>query len=258
MAPSRLGLQAISLLSRNLTRSARSAAPVRPLRGARSFGSSSFRSASARPKPNAGASQASSDAGPSTNTLQALLRVPGFSSFWLVLLSITGAAGAGYMVNSLVNAGAPPPSFTVIDSKRAKELQLANQPSYGSKADYDAAIKDLQELWRMKGKPDKISTDEADLETHGISEWSYHEAERPTVVVWVESTEEVRQVVRIATKWRVPITPFSGGTSLEGHFSSVSLPCNLVCSRGRSGRWCACRCFADSASHTAASHSTRP
>lgn len=139
-----------------------------------------------------------------------------------MLLSITGAAGAGYMTNSLIHADEPPHSFTVIDSRRAKELQLANQPSYGSHSDYESAIKDLQELWRMKGKSDKISTDEDDLQTHGISEWSYHEAERPTVVVWVESTEEVRQVVRIATKWKVPITPFSGGTSLEGHFSSVS------------------------------------
>lgn len=223
-------MKAITLIPRSSTRIARPVAPPCPPRGARTFASSPLRSAASRPKPSTGQSQASGDAGPSTSTLQALLRVPGFSSFWLVLLSITGAAGAGYMVNSLVNAGAPPPSFTVIDSKRAKELQLANQPSYGSKADYEAAIKDLQELWRMKGKSDKISTDEADLETHGISEWSYHEAERPTVVVWVESTEEVRQVVRIATKWRVPITPFSGGTSLEGHFSSVGPPsvCSLV------------------------------
>jgi D-lactate dehydrogenase (cytochrome) len=69
---------------------------------------------------------------------------------------------------------------------------------------------------------DKVSTDAADLESHGISDWSYHEEKRPTVVVWVESTEEVVEIVKIATRWRVPITPFSGGTSLEGHFSSVS------------------------------------
>lgn len=65
--------------------------------------------------------------------------------------------------------------------------------------------------------------DDSDLETHGVSDWSYHDAKKPTVVVWADSTDEVREIVKIATKWRVPITPFSGGTSLEGHFSSVSV-----------------------------------
>ncbi len=42
------------------------------------------------------------------------------------------------------------------------------------------------------------------------------------MVVWVEDTKEVQEVVVVAQKYKVPITPFSGGTSLEGHYSSVS------------------------------------
>jgi D-lactate dehydrogenase (cytochrome) len=127
------------------------------------------------------------------------------------------------MTHAVISTYTPPPSFSLIDSRRAKELQEAHQPSYGSKDDYESAIKDLREVFGRLGKADNVSTEDDDLQSHGVSDWSYHPAHRPTVVVWVESTREVQEVVRIATRWRVPITPFSGGTSLEGHFSSVRL-----------------------------------
>ena len=36
-----------------------------------------------------------------------------------------------------------------------------------------------------------------------------------------KSTEDVVKVINIARKYRVPIVPYSGATSLEGHFSGV-------------------------------------
>ena len=39
----------------------------------------------------------------------------------------------------------------------------------------------------------------------------------PDAVVWVDDTEEVREVVRVASQHRLPIIPFGAGTSLEGH-----------------------------------------
>ena len=140
----------------------------------------------------------------------------------LYLLSLLGALGAGYSLNLIIDTPKPNIQYTLISSEKAKEHQLANQPTYGSLSDYTKAISEIEALFKGKGKEDKVSIDEADLESHGISDWSYHEEKRPTVVVWVESTEEVVEIVKIATRYRVPITPFSGGTSLEGHFSSVS------------------------------------
>ena len=142
----------------------------------------------------------------------------------LYLLSLLGALGAGYALNLIIDTPTPNIQYTLIDSAKAKQYQLENQPSYGSLKDYSSAINEIEQYFKSLGKEDKVSTDESDLESHGISDWSYHEEKRPTVVVWVESTEEVQEIVKIATRWRVPITPFSGGTSLEGHFSSVSLP----------------------------------
>ena len=152
-------------------------------------------------------------------------------SFFL-LLSLIGATTGGYLLNSILNPPLPPP--TLLPSSRLKELQEQHQPKYGSKADYLAAINELNTLYGKRGKGDRISMDEGDLTVHGISDWSYHEEGRPTAVVWVESTDEVREVVRVASRYRVPITPFSGGTSLEGHFSSVSIASFTPASR-RSG-----------------------
>jgi len=44
-----------------------------------------------------------------------------------------------------------------------------------------------------------------------------------TVVVHPESTEDVVKIVKIAVKYRMPITPYSGGSSLEGSFRAVSV-----------------------------------
>ena len=42
----------------------------------------------------------------------------------------------------------------------------------------------------------------------------------PDAVIWVESLDEVREVVRTAALYRVPIIPFGAGTSLEGHINA--------------------------------------
>jgi len=38
-----------------------------------------------------------------------------------------------------------------------------------------------------------------------------------SVVTYPASTEDVVTIVQIANKYRMPITPYSGGTALEGH-----------------------------------------
>lgn len=42
-----------------------------------------------------------------------------------------------------------------------------------------------------------------------------------SVVIFPQSTEDVVKVVKIATKYRMPVIPYSGATSLEGHFRGV-------------------------------------
>lgn len=43
-----------------------------------------------------------------------------------------------------------------------------------------------------------------------------------SVVFYPSSTEDVVRMVKIATKYRMPVIPYSGATSLEGQTRSVS------------------------------------
>ncbi|CAO0791256.1 unnamed protein product [Mucor circinelloides] len=65
-----------------------------------------------------------------------------------------------------------------------------------------------------------VSVDEEALQDHGYSNNSYHNEGAPNIVVYPSNTNEVAAIVKIANKFDMPIIPFSGGTSLEGHFSA--------------------------------------
>lgn len=68
---------------------------------------------------------------------------------------------------------------------------------------------------------DAVSDDEDDLHRHGFSEWSsVNITTLPVAVVYPRTTEEVSQVAKICTKYKVPIVPYSGGSSLEANFSA--------------------------------------
>lgn len=71
------------------------------------------------------------------------------------------------------------------------------------------------------GDEDLISTDPEDLRAHGYSEWSSTNPDGlPVAVAYPRSTEEVSKIARICYKYSIPIIPYSGGSSLEGHFSA--------------------------------------
>ncbi|KAM3435757.1 hypothetical protein NHJ13734_005401 [Beauveria thailandica] len=79
----------------------------------------------------------------------------------------------------------------------------------------------IDEIVAEIGNPEIISTDHEDLTTHGYSEWSTVNLETlPVAVAYPRSTEDVATIARICHKHRVPLIPYSGGTSLEGNFSA--------------------------------------
>jgi D-lactate dehydrogenase (cytochrome) len=82
--------------------------------------------------------------------------------------------------------------------------------------EFDQSV--LSELKALLGE--RVSTSGAVREHHGKDE-SYFPYALPDVVVFVESTEEVRDVVNICRRHRVPMIPFGVGTSLEGHILAV-------------------------------------
>ena len=106
------------------------------------------------------------------------------------------------------------------DSKSAtKKLTTWKDVKYGTHADVEAAIAELKELFPGSRA---VTTDPPVLRSYGYSENSYHPSAPHAVVVRAKSTEEVSAIVKVANKYRIPVTAYGGGTSLEGHFSGVS------------------------------------
>ncbi|KAJ5555082.1 FAD-linked oxidase C-terminal [Penicillium sp. DV-2018c] len=96
-------------------------------------------------------------------------------------------------------------------------LEASKKPQYGSAKDFEKAISEL----RAKLGDDSISTEEDELHQHGYSEWSSLNAERlPVAIAYPTTTEEVSEIAKVCNKYRMPMIPYSGGSSLEANFSA--------------------------------------
>src|ERR671910_2354193 len=82
--------------------------------------------------------------------------------------------------------------------------------------EFDQSV--LAELKALLGE--RVSTAAAVREHHGKDE-SYFPYALPDAVVFCRTTEEVRDVVNICRRHRVPMIPYGVGTSLEGHILAI-------------------------------------
>lgn len=109
-----------------------------------------------------------------------------------------------------------------LDPNSTVPLSQAHPPRHNlGKANLEAAWTDLA---AVVGK-ENVSTVDAILDTHSTSGWSSyraHKDEKPFCVVFPGSTEEVSEIMKICHSRRIPVVGYSGGTSLEGHFTPTS------------------------------------
>lgn len=104
------------------------------------------------------------------------------------------------------------------ESTSTSPLASLTAPKYGTAAEQKQAFKEIVDYIGEEN----TTTSKDTLDDHSDTYWSTHHAkddERPSLVVYPGSTEDVSAIVKIAHKYRIPVTPFSGGTSLEGHFT---------------------------------------
>lgn len=98
-------------------------------------------------------------------------------------------------------------------------LAAARVPKHKlGKAELEAAWIDFA---NVVGK-ENITTDAIQLESHSTSDFTSHKhkpEEVPFAVIYPSSTEEVSKLVKICHTRSIPVTAYSGGTSLEGHYT---------------------------------------
>ena len=79
------------------------------------------------------------------------------------------------------------------------------------------AVQELREaLVEALGEGARVSDGDSERDLHA-ADITFHRPQRPDLVVYPSSTDEVSRVMAIASERRVPVTPFGAGSSLEGH-----------------------------------------
>ncbi|KAL1301431.1 hypothetical protein AAFC00_005685 [Neodothiora populina] len=107
--------------------------------------------------------------------------------------------------------------FSSSISKDPKAARLQHKPQYAKKAELEKAIGEINAII---GK-DSVTTDDDELKRHGYSEWSSINIEQlPIAIAYPRSTQEVSEIAKVCSKYKIPIVPYSGGSSLEGNFTA--------------------------------------
>ncbi|KAL1895446.1 D-lactate ferricytochrome c oxidoreductase [Sporothrix stenoceras] len=142
-------------------------------------------------------------------------------SWWTSQRAFAAAAAAGlagWGLAAVYFGGWPGSAAIRLDSEKS------TAPRYANMRGMEVAIKEIRREIKKAGfenSEDIISTDPEDLLAHGYSEWSSTNPDGlPVAVAYPRSTEQVSVIMRVCSAHRVPVIPYSGGTSLEGNFSA--------------------------------------
>ncbi|KAK3710229.1 D-lactate ferricytochrome c oxidoreductase [Vermiconidia calcicola] len=101
--------------------------------------------------------------------------------------------------------------------KSLSRPDIPSPPVYATKSQLEKAVQGL----RQTLGEDAISTDEEDLHRHGYSERSSINIETlPVAVAYPHTTADVQEIAKCCSKYKIPMIPYSGGSSLEANFSA--------------------------------------
>ncbi|KAF2864867.1 hypothetical protein BDV95DRAFT_588211 [Massariosphaeria phaeospora] len=123
------------------------------------------------------------------------------------------AAGVGYYWGQAIPQPPPTTSTTPLETNVPPEHNI-------SEGNLEAAWTDFRDIVGIEN----ISLDKSELASHSGSSWSSHPAEPgdvPFCVVRPASTQDVSAIMAICHDRKIPVTAYSGGTSLEGHFAAT-------------------------------------
>ncbi len=84
----------------------------------------------------------------------------------------------------------------------------------------DQQLADILQQLQNQLDRERVTVNQTQREQHSHDE-SYHTPMLPDIVVFPETTEEVRAIIKTASQFNIPVIPFGLGSSLEGHVIPV-------------------------------------
>ena len=149
--------------------------------------------------------------------MQEILTISG--AFWLSVGAFLAYSRGDLLEVSGDDASASTPRSTEASRSTMRLSQTPWTSHNISDQNIAAAKEDFLSVLGNDGVNDKIS----DLIAHSSTPWS--EAPTPNdhaaIIVFPRTTEDVSEVVKICHRRQIPMTPFSGGTSLEGALAAT-------------------------------------
>lgn len=124
-----------------------------------------------------------------------------------VVVSSVVAGYVGYQVSALSRAE---------QLRSTTKLESIGSPQYATKAQVAQLIDEIRQLI----DEDRLSVQEDDLLDHSDNSSNFHKPhdhERPYLVTYPKNTEEVQLIVKICYRYKIPMIPIAGKTSIEGH-----------------------------------------
>lgn len=136
----------------------------------------------------------------------------------LVLAGLTLSAGGGVILGQYTSNSrkVQKPHF----GQSTLPLSKLSNPEYANASQTQDAI---SRICLIVGE-NNVNTVKSEVKAHCDSSFQWRHPlpeEYSAAVVYPSSTEEVSQVLKVCQELRVPLVPYSGGTSLEGHYIPV-------------------------------------
>ncbi|KAH3671961.1 hypothetical protein OGAPHI_000147 [Ogataea philodendri] len=103
------------------------------------------------------------------------------------------------------------------DFASTTSLDSLKSPTYASSKSVAEAIDKIRQIVG----PDSITTSPGEIDYHSKDPSNFVRPkpdEHPNCVVYPTSVEQVSEILKICHEYSVPVIPFSGGTSIEGHY----------------------------------------
>ncbi|GMG47380.1 unnamed protein product [Ambrosiozyma monospora] len=136
-------------------------------------------------------------------------------SKWFIPGTVVGLLSGWFGANYFLRSNPPEDVFPL--SATTPISSLTQTPKYATSEQVKSAVEEIKKLLRT----DQFTDSPSELHNHSDNSSNFHKPnddERPYLITYPETTEEVQAIVKICYKYNVPMVPYSGGTSIEGHF----------------------------------------